>query len=127
MPKTKPCLRKACFVILVLFLCFTPASLFAATPTVGTITPSSGSTAPNTAKAFTCTYSDTDGWTNLKETHLLISASTTTLSNSVYAYYDQNSNLVYLRDDTNTAWLGGFNPGSANTIENSQARKRIIV
>lgn len=95
---------------------------FAAIPTIGTISPSSGTIAPNLAKTFTCTYSDSDGWTDLKEAYLLISTSSTALANSVYLYYDQNTNLLYLRDDTNTTWLGGYAPGSSNIIENSQAK-----
>jgi len=95
---------------------------FAAAPTLGTISPSSGSTAPDVAKTFTTTYSDTDGWANLKEAYLLVSTATTALTNSVYLYYDQNTNLLYLRDDANTAWLGGFAPASTNVIENSQVK-----
>jgi len=110
------------FASLILFFCLILSSAFAATPTIGTITPSSGSTTPDVAKIFTCTYSDTDGWANLKEAYLLISTSSTALANSVYLYYDQNTNLLYLRNDANTAWSGGYAPGSANTIENSQVK-----
>ena len=95
---------------------------YAALPTVGTLTPSSGSVAPNIAKTFTCKYSDYDGWQNLKEAYFLVSTGTSALANSVYLYYDQNTNLLYLSDDANTAWLGGYAPGSANTIENSQVK-----
>jgi len=88
-------------VVASLWLCIN--SVFAAAPTVGTISPSSGSTTPNVAKTFTCTYSDSDGWTNLKEIYFLISTSSTALANSVYLYYNQNTNLLYLRNDANTA------------------------
>jgi hypothetical protein len=101
------------------FLFSLPA--FAAKPTLGTITPASGTTTPNSAVTFTCIYNDPDGWENIKETYFLISAAVTNLSNSVYLYYDQNTNLIYLRDDANNTWLGGFTPGADNTIENSQA------
>jgi len=43
-------------------------------------------------------------------------------ANSLYAYYDQNTNKLYLRNDANSSWLGGYAPGSGNTIENSYAR-----
>ena len=95
---------------------------YAAIPTVGTISPTSGTTTPDLARSFSTTYSDTDGWANLKEAYLLISTSQTTLTNSAYLYYDQNTNLLYLRNDANTGWLGGYAPGSANTIENSYVR-----
>ncbi|MEK6714812.1 MAG: SpvB/TcaC N-terminal domain-containing protein [Candidatus Omnitrophota bacterium] len=103
------------------FYLFVPFA-YAALPTVGTLTPSSGSVAPNIAKTFTCKYSDYDGWQNLKEAYFLVSTGTSALANSVYLYYDQNTNLLYLSDDANTAWLGGYAPGSANTIENSQVK-----
>jgi hypothetical protein len=40
----------------------------------------------------------------------------------VYAYYDQNTNRLYLRNDAYTAWLGGFSPGWPYTIENSYVK-----
>jgi hypothetical protein len=39
-----------------------------------------------------------------------------------YGYYNQNTNKLYLRNNANTSWLGGFTPGSSNIIENSYAR-----
>jgi len=133
MPESRSKTRKAVIqgVSLTLFFCLYAGLLplgrmaglaFAAAPTIRTISPSSGSTAPDVAKTFTTTYSDTDGWANLKEAYLLISTGTTALANSVYLYYDQNTNLLYLRDDANTAWLGGFAPASANVIENSYVK-----
>mgnify|MGYP001607615099 FL=1 len=105
-----------------LFFCLFPCLAFAALPTVGSVNPSSGSVAPNIAKTFTCNYSDTDGWANLKEAYFLVSTGTSALANSVYLYYDQNTNLLYSRDDANSAWLGGYAPGSSYTIENSQVK-----
>ena len=96
--------------------------VYAAAPTLGTISPSSGSTAPNVAITFTTTYSDTDGWANLKEAYLLVSTSSSALTNSAYLYYDQNTNKLYLRNDANSAWLGGYAPASSNTIENSYVK-----
>jgi hypothetical protein len=77
---------------------------------------------PDTALTFTTAYSDADGWANLKEAYLLISTGTSALANSAYLYYNQNTNKLYLRDDANSSWLGGFAPGSSNTIENSQVK-----
>lgn len=101
--------------------CFTRKAE-AAVPAVDTISPSSGSVTPDTAVTFTCTYTDSDGWANLQEAKLLISANTSALTGAVYLYYDQNNNKLYLRDDGNTAWLGGYAPGAANVIENSQVK-----
>ncbi len=107
---------------LIIISIFTTGRVFAATPTVGTISPSSGSTQPDVAKTFTCTYSDADGWANLKDADLLISTSSTTLANAIYLHYDQNTNKLYLRNDANTSWLGGYSPGSSYTVENSQVK-----
>ena len=115
--------RNHCYYLTVFGIFFLFSSLaFAAAPTVGSISPSSGSILPNTVQTFTCTYSDKDGWANLKEAYLLISTNSTTLNCSVYLYYNQNSNLMYLRNDANTVWLGGYAPGSMNTVENSQVK-----
>ena len=114
------CLKSIIFSAL--FFCLFTSLAFAALPTLGTLIPTSGTTTPNSAKAFAARYSDADGWANLKEAYFLISTSTTALANSAYLYYDQNTNLLYLRNDANTAWLGGYAPGSANTIENSYAK-----
>ncbi|MCX5699188.1 MAG: hypothetical protein NTX01_05785 [Candidatus Omnitrophica bacterium] len=107
---------------LVLFFCLGAKVALAAVPILGTITPSSGSSAPDTAKAFTCVYSDVSGWTHLKEACFLININSTTLTNTVYLYYDQNTNKLYLRNDANSAWLGGYIPGSGNIVENSQVK-----
>ena len=101
---------------------FFSLSAFAAAPTLGTITPASGSITPNTAVTFTGVYNDADGWANLKDAYLLVSTSTTALANSSYLYYDANNNLLYLRDDANGSWLGGFAPGSSEVIENFQVK-----
>jgi len=49
---------------------------FAASPAVGTITPSSGSSTPDQWVTFTTTYTDADGWTNLQEVRFLTNTST---------------------------------------------------
>ena len=43
-------------------------------------------------------------------------------ANCFYGYYSQNTNKLYLRNDANTAWLGGYSPGSSYIIENSYAK-----
>jgi len=112
---------------LVLFFCLFFRISFAATPTIASISPTSGSTASSLSAIFQCNYSDTDGWANLKEAYLLISTSSASLVNSIYLYYDQDANLLYLRNDANTAWLGGYVPGSSNIIENSYVKVNCAV
>jgi len=41
-------------------------------------------------------------------------------TNSVCAYYDSVNNLLFLRSDDASSWLGGFAPGSAHVISNAQ-------
>jgi len=90
-------------------------------PLVGAIVPSSGSSRVNNAATFTATYSDADGWQDIQYVNLLINTSIN-LSKCFYGYYDQNTNKLYMRNDANTAWLGGYAPGSGNVIENSYAK-----
>ncbi len=87
-------------------------------PVVVSLAPSSGIVSVNTPVIFTSVYSDPDGWQNLATGQLIINTSTVGKS-CFYAYYDQNLNKFYLKDDANKKWLGGFAPGSANTIANS--------
>lgn len=90
-------------------------------PSVGTITPSSGTSQPNTPVSFTATYSDPDGWQNIKQAQLRVN-NIASNKNCFVGYYNQNTQKLYLRNDANTIWLGGFAPGSSNIIENSYAK-----
>ena len=90
-------------------------------PTVGTITPSSGTSNPNQVVSFTTTYSDPDGYLDITQTKLLINTSTGT-SNCFYGYYDCAAMKLYLYNDAGTSAIGGYAPGSANIIENSYVK-----
>lgn len=87
-------------------------------PIVGTITPSSGTIQVNTATNFATTCTDANGSSDIVYTYLLINSSITTV-NGMYAYYNQNTNTIYMLNDAATSWVGGYTPGSSNTIENS--------
>jgi len=91
------------------------------TPSIGTINPASGSSLANTPITFTTTYTDLNSYQDIQNSFLLINASLTG-ANCLYVYYSQNTNKLYLRNDANASWLGGFTPGSTNTIENSYAK-----
>ncbi len=104
---------------LVFFLLCSP--VFANTPTLGTITPSSGSSHVDIAQAFTTTYADSSGWQHLWTVNFLVNTQVSG-ANCFSGLYNQNSNQLFLRDDSGTAWLGGYAPGSANIIENSYAK-----
>ena len=90
-------------------------------PSVGTISPVSGSSAVNKTVTFTTTYTDPNGWANIQSAMFMINTSTIGI-NCFLGYYNQNTNKLYLRNDTNTDWLGGFAPGSSKTIENSYVK-----
>jgi len=109
-------------LVIILLLLFFPISLFAANsvPAIGTISPSSGSSSTNQLTYFTTTFSDANGWQNIQYVYFIINTSTS-YKNCFYGYYNQNTNKLYLRNNGNTAWLGGYVPGSANVIENSYA------
>jgi len=90
------------------------------TPQAISITPSHGSSTPGEAVSFTAAYQDADGYTDIRYSYLSINTSITP-TEGFYAYYNTSQNKLYLRNDAGTAWLEGFAPGSANTIENSYA------
>lgn len=90
-------------------------------PSVGAITPAIGSCYANTAAAFTATYSDANGWQDIKSAYLIINTSAPS-KNGFYGYYERGTNKLYLRNDANTAWFGGYAPGSNNVIQNSYTK-----
>lgn len=79
-------------------------------PLVGTLT--------NKQMLLATTYSDADGWENIKYAALLINTRVNG-KNCFFGRYNQNSNRLYLRDNDNRKWRGGFTPGSDEIIENS--------
>ena len=89
-------------------------------PQIGNILPVSGGSGAGQSAVFTTTFSDANGWQDIKEAYFLINTAING-ANCFYGYYDRNSNKFYLRNDTNTIWLGGYLPGSAKIIENSYA------
>jgi len=107
----------------VIFICFIPRLSFAAnsTPTSISVLPNYGSSPVNTAVNFTTTFSDANGWQNIQFVYFLINTSTAS-AKCFYGYYNQNTNKLYLRNDAGTSWIGGFAPGSTNTIENSYVK-----
>jgi len=113
---TKAYFRIVLSVFLSLFLI---TSAYAANnpPALGTITPSSGTSLPNTTQVFTTTYSDPDGYRDIWKAYFNIQPRIG--QNCLYGYYDRPANKLYLYNDDSTIPLGGYSPGSPNTIENS--------
>ena len=88
-------------------------------PQVGTVAPNSGSTPAGQTQYLSTSWSDPNGWEDLKWCFFLIGPNTA-MADRVFAYYSVANHLLYLRNDGGNAWLGGYAPGSANTITNSQ-------
>lgn len=89
-------------------------------PCVGAVNPPSGTSAAGDVAHFTTQFGDPDGLDNLKIVYLLVGQTPSVSGDVVYLAYNRNLNRIFLRNDANTAWLGGYAPGSANTIENSR-------
>jgi hypothetical protein len=83
----------------------------AASPSVGTVSPINGVGYPNQPMTFTVTYSDPDGWQNLGNCFLLVN-SYITQGTGLYLLYSQNGDLMYLRNDSGSAFITGLKPGT---------------
>jgi len=92
-------------------------------PSVVSIAPSSGGAQIMQPVNFTTVYSDADpaGYLDIQLVCFLMNTSING-ANCLYGQYNRNENKLYLRNDANTAWMGGFAPGSNNLIENSYAK-----
>jgi|GEM_PF-2564907 len=111
----------AIVLIFVSLVCLAvPAHAANTPPQLGAITPSSGTFLTNTARSFTATYIDPNGYVNIRYAYLLINSSLTS-SRGFYAYYNQTAKTIYFLSDANT-WIGGYAPGSANVLENSYVK-----
>jgi hypothetical protein len=90
-------------------------------PELGDVTPSSGSGPAGDITYFTTSWSDPDGWEDLKHGYFHIGASSS-LAGNVTLMYNATKNKLWMRSDDGTTWLGGYAPWSDNTIENRQAK-----
>ena len=89
-----------------------------AAPQTGIVNPANGTSYANQEVKFITTCSDPDGEGDVKYFLLNIS-SVQSQKYCLYAYYNRNTNRIYLKNDNASAWLGGYTPGSINIIENS--------
>jgi hypothetical protein len=89
-------------------------------PTLGAITPSSGSGPAGVTAYFTTTWTNRGGWQYVKQCYLHIGASPS-LVNNVTLLYSAHVDKLWIRSDDGSQWTGGYAPGSANVLENSQA------
>jgi hypothetical protein len=90
-------------------------------PTLGAVVPASGSGQAGAATAFITSWSDGDGWRDLKQCYFHIGHDTS-LAGNVTLYYQVHKNKLRMRTDDGAGWTTACEPGSANVLENSQAR-----
>ena len=97
-----------------------PPKQVAQRPANVSLEPKGGALATTPTKlTLTSRYSDADGYGDLAACHLLLNTTSSSGANAVYVMYDAAANKLYLRNDASTGWLGGYAPGSAQVIENS--------
>jgi basic membrane protein A len=89
-------------------------------PELGTVDPSSGSGTTGVTTYFTTTWVDANGRADLKQCYFHIGDSPSIVGN-VTLMYNAVKNKLWMRTDDGAVWFGGHAPGSANTMENSQA------
>jgi hypothetical protein len=83
------------------------------------ISASAATSTAGAAQQVVATWSDGNGASDIRYAYMQIgSASGGGLITKVY--YNQQTNKLYLLSDAGNSWLGGFAPGSANTITNSR-------
>jgi hypothetical protein len=90
-------------------------------PMLGTVVPASGSGRTGVATAFITSWSDADGWRDLKQCYFHIGHNAS-LAGNVTLYYQVQKNKLRLRTDDGAGWTAACEPGTASFVENSQAR-----
>jgi uncharacterized repeat protein (TIGR01451 family) len=90
-------------------------------PTLGIVDPSSGTGPTGVTTYFTTSWEDADGWEDLKQCWFHIGADPSLVAN-VTLMYNAAKNKLWILDDSGTMWLGGYEPGSNDVLENSQAK-----
>lgn len=108
--------------------------IMSAAPTADSITPSSGVSQPDESVIFNTAYSDTDGYKNIQSVFLQFSDTPESSVKGFSVRYDEETELFYLRNDTDTDWGQGVNLGTLNKMlgnnyakldcEKSEALKR---
>jgi hypothetical protein len=88
-------------------------------PALGIVDPDSGIGHPGTVHYFTTTWTDPDGYEDLKQCYFHIGDSPS-LRGNVTLLYNRLKNKLWLLDSDGN-WIGGFAPGSMASAENNQA------
>jgi hypothetical protein len=92
-----------------------------APPVNGAIVPGGGNIQTGVPVTISSLHTDPNGCLNVRRGLVLINTSFKS-KNAVYLKYDSFKNLIYLRNDADSSFGTGFEPGSANILSNSQCR-----
>jgi hypothetical protein len=90
-------------------------------PLLGPVSPSTGSGPTMITTYFTTTWLDRNSWRDLKHVYFHIGPSPS-LENNVTLLYNVFKGKLWIRSDDGTSWTGGYAPGTAEVLENSQAK-----
>jgi hypothetical protein len=90
-------------------------------PTLGAITPSSGSGSVEVVTYFTTQWKDANGWFDLNQCYFHIGASPS-LAGNVTLLFNAQKDKMWIRSDDGSTWLGGYAPGTFSVLENDQAK-----
>ena len=86
-------------------------------PTNTSLTPNTGTIILDHKTSLASLYTDPAGYSDIKNCSLMINTGATT-TGAGYFFYDAVNNLLYLRSTADDAFIGGYEPGSANVIYN---------
>jgi len=85
-------------------------------PAVVSVTPNAGT---GTSQTFAAKFSDPNQGTDLSALLMLINTSTSG-ANACYIEYYASSNLIYLKNNANSGFVGSITPGTNTSLSNSQ-------
>jgi len=91
-------------------------------PVARSVSPSSGT---GGGQIFTYALSDANGPTDIASIQVLINGGLSG-TNGCWLYIVNSSGQVWLRDDSNTSWIGPVTMGSTGTLTNSQCTLRAL-
>lgn len=86
-------------------------------PVTGTVTPSSSAIKPGVESTITATYTDPDGYSDIKYCYFMINTSTNT-NNCLYFYYKRSTNTIYMKYNNTSTYYSGV-LGTSGKVENS--------
>ncbi|GAB4506496.1 MAG: hypothetical protein Kow00123_06340 [Anaerolineales bacterium] len=86
-------------------------------PRAISVSPSGYSSMPDYPRSFQAIYEDANGWNDLRDVYLMWN--TSAADNIQQFRYDVLNRKLYVRNDSNADWVGGFAPGTAVQLSNT--------